>query len=198
MRLFVAVDLDNTEYFSSMQESLRKAAGARMTFPSSYHITLKFIGDVEGAKKERIESALSSIKFNRFDLRCDHIGVFPSEREIRVAWAGFAGGEGGGGGKDAAFKEGYDSIVKLQNQIDESLRPLGFGLEKSFVPHVTLSRVKSLTPDGKKNLSSAIKTMKLEPCRFEIKSFSLIKSTLGREGPVYEHILTVDAQERFL
>jgi len=194
MRLFVAIDLDDSDYFSSMQEGLRKVAGARMTFPSSYHITLKFLGEVDEAKKGKIETALSSIKFKGFDLRCDHINVFPSKMEVRVVWAGFAGGNG----KDAAFKEGYESVLRLQKQVDEALKQLGLEREKSFVPHVTLSRVKSLTPDGKNNLSSTLKKMKVDPCRFEIGSFSLIKSTLGREGPTHEKILTVEAQERLL
>ncbi len=196
MRLFVAIDLDDPEYFSSMQEGLRKVAGAKMTFPSSYHITLKFLGEVDDAKKGKIAAALSSIKFGAFDLRCDHLGVFPSEREIRVVWAGFAGAQGAGA--DRAFKEGYDSVVRLQKQIDSALKPMGFDLEKTFVPHVTLCRVKSLTPEGKKNISEHLKKMKVEPLRSVVRSFSLIKSTLGREGPAYETITTVEAEERLL
>ena len=46
MRCFIAIDLEN-DYFKELQNQIKDVKG---TFPISFHLTLKFLGEVEENK----------------------------------------------------------------------------------------------------------------------------------------------------
>jgi 2'-5' RNA ligase len=69
-------------------------------------------------------------------------------------------------------------------EIDSKLALVGVPKEKkSFHPHVTLARVKRGVADV-----TALARNARDYGSFEFDGFSLIKSTLTREGPVYEEL----------
>lgn len=63
--------------------------GARWVDPENYHITLRFIGDVDGATAERYSEALGQIEADAFSLTLDGLGNFGRGRP-RAVWAGVA------------------------------------------------------------------------------------------------------------
>ena len=103
MRLFIAIDFDNEEYFKELQEQL-KSDNTKATFPKSFHLTLKFLGETE--KQEEIIKALSQIKFKEIKLKTTDIGVFPNEDYIRVIWLGL---------------EDHKELKQLQEDIEKVL-----------------------------------------------------------------------------
>ena len=171
MRLFIAIDIGHAEYFSSLQEQI-KDSGVRMTFPRVFHVTLKFLGEVDEVGKNKIVDVLASIKIPSFRLRTAGIGVFPSFEAIRVVWVGF---------------DPSPVLSKLQADIGAILKPL-FPEEKHWVAHITLARVKEILPESKKVYAHKLASFCIQEQIFEVTCFKLIKSVLGSSGPVYEDV----------
>lgn len=169
MRLFIAVDFnDLKDYFLELQSLLPK--NAKLSLTKSFHITLKFLGEVQPDEAEKIANMLKKIKFNQFSLFLHDIGIFPTENYIKVVWVGI---------------KPEEQIAELQKTIDECLSKL-FKKEKGFHPHITLARVKY--PDDKEQFVEELKKIKIENKKIEIKDFRLIKSTLSPKGAIYEDL----------
>lgn len=172
MRLFIAFDISQEakEELEKLQDDIKKSSenDAKLSLVKDFHLTLKFLGEVDGDKVEEIKDRLNHVKSGRFTAELDGMGVFPSEDHIRVAWMGIGPKE---------------KITLLQQQIEESLKGM-FPKDERFHPHLTLARVKFVK--DKKAFIESIKRLKPEKISFEVNSFSLIKSTLTKEGPVYE------------
>ena len=170
MRLFIAIEVDGfKDYFISLQEKI-KTDIAKLTFPKSFHMTLKFLGDVPETKLGQIKEKLGRIEFNAFSFKFANIGVFPNENYIRVVWLGI---------------DPEKEAVELQKKIDTALEGM-FKRERDFVPHITLARVKFVKE--KQEFSRLIKSLSVDGKPVKVSSFKLIKSTLTGEGPVYEEI----------
>ena len=169
MRLFIAINFNELrDYFIGLQGILPK--NAKLSFVKSFHLTLKFLGETQPDKTEKIVEILKTIKLEPFPVFLDSIGIFPTENYIRVVWVGL---------------KPEDRILELQNKIDEALKPL-FRKEKDFKAHITLARVKY--PEDKKAFVEQIKKIKVENKKIEVKDFRLVKSTLSPKGAVYEDL----------
>ena len=169
MRLFIAIDFNELkDYFVELQSQLPK--NAKLSLTKTFHLTLKFLGEMQPNNVETIIDNLKNIKFNPFNVFLDSIGIFPTENYIRVVWVGL---------------KPEDGILELQKHIDESLIKL-FKKEKEFKAHITLARVKY--PENKKQSLEELKKIKVENKKIEIKDFRLIKSTLNPKVNVYEDL----------
>ena len=132
MKLFIAIGFNELrDYFSDLQKQL--PANARLSLVKSFHLTLKFLGEVQPNKVNEIISLLRTIKFETFYIYTDSIGIFPTENYIRVVWVGL---------------KPEEKVLELQKNIDDSLKWV-FKKEKDFKAHITLCRVKS--PEDKKS-----------------------------------------------
>lgn len=174
MRLFIAADFNELkDYFIELQKLLPK--NARLSYTKTFHITLKFLGEVQPEKIEDIIKILKKIKFKSFSAVIDSIGIFPTESYIRVVWVGI---------------KPEEKILELQKNIDEALK-VSFKKEKDFKAHITLARVKY--PEDKKSFVEQLKKIGIENKKIEIEEFKLIKSTLSPKGPIYEDLETFKA-----
>ena len=123
MRLFIAVSFNELkDYFVELQKSLPK--NAKLSLTKSFHLTLKFLGEVQPDKIDKVIEILRQIKFHSFLVFLGSVGIFPSENYIRVVWVSL---------------KPEDKIMELQRNIDESLRQM-FRKEKDFKAHITLAR----------------------------------------------------------
>ena len=176
VRLFVAIDL-SPPIKEDMREAQAavKATRAKVTLvdPSLIHITLKFLGEVPESRVAEVCGALREIKMDPFTISVNGISVNNS-RNPRVVW-GVIGDRGECG--------------SLFTRIESALSAIGFPREtRPFTPHATIARIK--VPDP--GLLPAIRpfgTKTFGECR--INGFSLKKSTLTPQGPVYENVLEV-------
>ncbi len=167
MRTFIAIDtpVDVKDYLEALQDEF-KIKG--FTLAKGFHLTLKFLGEVDESELERIREKLREIKFNSFKFSLSHLGVFPNPSSARVLWVGI---------------EPEEEVKKLQEQVEEKLKSFNFEKEHNFHPHITLARIKFLEDRGKLLLKLKIPIEKKE---IEVKSFILFKSTLTPDGPVYD------------
>jgi RNA 2',3'-cyclic 3'-phosphodiesterase len=135
VRLFVALEIPSAvrETLAAMIDELRAADApssktkARWVRVESVHVTLKFIGHVDGEKLDAIRGALAEVRSDAsVELRFRGLGFFPNDRRARVLWAGV---------------EGSPNLATLADEIDARLAKLGIAREtRDFAPHLTLAR----------------------------------------------------------
>lgn len=169
IRLFVGLDLPESI-------RLRLAAlaggipGARWQTPEQMHLTLRFIGEVDGGVFHEICDALGRVDADSFSLALQGVGHFPPRGPARVLWAGVSPS---------------DPLASLQERIEAAIVAQGFEPEgRNFAPHVTLARFKSRTPVRRLHeFLSHHGLFATEP--FPIRSFELFSSHLGSTGAHY-------------
>jgi len=178
MRAFIAIEMPEEikEILLDAQKQINTEK-AKIRPTKAFHLTLKFLGEIEEKKVEEIKSALKEIKFEKFNTALTEIGVFPNESYIRVVWAGLDDSE--------------NKITNLQKEVDSKIEIIGFKKDTRFHPHVTLARVKFV--EDKQKFIKGLKEINIEKKSFQITEFKLIKSTLTGEGPVYEDLAVFQA-----
>lgn len=167
MRVFIAIDLPNNIKDKIYQE-IKNIRGVKGKFVEreNLHITLKFLGEIQPNAVEKIKKELENIKFQKFEIEIYGFGEFNN----RVLWFG--------------IKKGFDRIMELKKEIDNSLKKFGFMPDNNFHPHITILRVKEIL--SKEDYYHTLEKMKnIEIGRFLVEDFSLKQSILRREGPIY-------------
>lgn len=175
MRVFIALDLPQ-----EIKKEIKKIQGllkkknlftGKFTKVENLHLTLKFLGEIDEEKIEKIKEKLREIQkesFESFDAYIEEIGVF-SKNFVKIIWVKLDGKQ----------------VFELQKKIDEKLKEM-FEPEKRFMSHVTIVRVKHVS--DKKTLLEYLRDIKLSKLKMKVDSFYLMKSELFPEGPVYEEI----------
>lgn len=177
-RVFVAIELplDIKKKISEIDNIISETeAKLNVVSPDISHITLKFIGDVDGKKLEEIKKYLAGIKYTKYEINMRGIS-FNSIKSPRVIWI-----------------NGYDDGMSssLAEIIEDGLASLDIGIVKEnrpFKPHATVARIKKYHP----SLKTIIKLLSDKNLgEFEVSGLKLKKSTLTTQGPVYEDIMEV-------
>ncbi len=187
VRVFVALDLPQhaKETLEAAASDLRNTlpAGIRWVQPAGIHLTLKFLGDVDsnmvGPLLEAMTGATAPATQRPFDLKLSGLGMFPSEREPRVLWAGING--------DLA------ALNDLQQSVDRAISALGFAPERRpFRPHLTLGRVRDqVWPADRRRIGSLISQARLpDSPPWQVSEVHLIKSNLTPQGAIYSSLGT--------
>lgn len=173
MRLFVAIDLPEPV----REELIRISSGlpgARWTRPEQLHLTLRFIGEVDGGQFADIRDELTGIAVAPFSLQLDGLGLFPPRGRPRVLWAGL---------------DRSDDLVRLRNQVESALARVGIAREtRKFSPHITLARLKSTPPARVGRFLEQHGLLASRP--FSVDRFFLYSSQLGRNGALH----TIEAE----
>ncbi|MCB1475550.1 MAG: RNA 2',3'-cyclic phosphodiesterase [Rhodobiaceae bacterium] len=125
-RLFTGIQIpDETRRFLSMLRG--GLAGARWADPQNYHMTLRFIGDVDMRTANEVVHQLSAISRFGFDLRMSGVGVFGGNKPHTI-WAGVAPSP---------------ALMELQAEQERLLQRMGLRAEgRKFQPHVTIARLR--------------------------------------------------------
>jgi 2'-5' RNA ligase len=176
VRTFIAIDL-TPEVRERMRGPQGALAGcrARLTVvkPDAIHITLKFLGEIDEKTCKRIQEALSTIRFEPFEIALGGVKGNPPSSP-RVIWSDVRD-EGACG--------------RLFTLVEEALLPLGIPKEKrAYTPHATLARVKRFDPSLLPPLKS-LASEEFGSC--PVRCIKLKKSTLTPAGPIYEDIMEV-------
>ncbi|MBX6321540.1 MAG: RNA 2',3'-cyclic phosphodiesterase, partial [Rhodospirillaceae bacterium] len=162
MRLFVALPVPDgiRTHLSLLCGGL---PGMKWVPPESFHISLRFIGEVDGGQFDDIDAALTGVHAPRFSVALAGVGHFGNDR-VRVLWAGVA--------KEPALQHLHDKVESAI--VRAGLPPDG----QKYIPHVTLARPKTPPPLGKLQTFLAHNSLfKTEP--FEVTHFTLYSSFLG-------------------
>ena len=124
-RLFTALEIPS-EIVQSMARLRGGLPGARWVEPENYHLTLRFIGDVDDALGEEIADLLSKVERPAFALRIDGLDSFGGHRPRAVVAAVSAVAE----------------LVELQAEHERIMQRVGLEPYRKYKPHVTLARLR--------------------------------------------------------
>jgi len=177
-RLFAAIKATpNPEFIDSyrtLKHDLRKHS-IKWVEEENLHITLKFFGETSEAVIPDICRVMDSVTVDLpdFSFRYEGLGIFGSNYNPRVIWAGI---------------HPYEEVFQIIQQLKTKLTTIGFSADRQNpVPHLTLGRIRSLQDhtifqavlDSYKNIASA---------PMMAKKLVLFESILLRSGPEY-HII---------
>jgi 2'-5' RNA ligase len=167
IRLFVALALPD-----SVAERLKLlqfgVPGARWMEREQLHLTLRFIGEVDGRDAAAIDDALSLIKSPRFSLALKGVGEFGGKTP-RALWAGVR-------------EEG--DVAHLQRKIENALQRVGVAPEeRKFKPHVTLARLRATRTGHVMDYLADHALFASEP--FDVNTFILYSSKPTPNGSLY-------------
>jgi 2'-5' RNA ligase len=125
-RLFTGLEIPREvgETLSMLRGGL---PGARWIDPDNYHITLRFIGDIDDRLARDIASILDGVRRRSFDLRFDEVASFGGRKPRAVI----------------AAVDPVSPLVELQAEHERLMQRLGLEPEgRKYVPHVTLARLR--------------------------------------------------------
>ncbi|PIN75305.1 RNA 2',3'-cyclic phosphodiesterase [Candidatus Woesearchaeota archaeon CG10_big_fil_rev_8_21_14_0_10_37_12] len=168
MTLFISIRLpDEIQQYVQTIHNLLPKQHSTFVLSKQYHITLKFLGDVDKEKLEQIKTRLSSIFLKPFTLHLAPIGYFPDTQKIRVIWLGV---------------EPQKEVGQLHEELEKILKDL-FTKDERWHPHITLARVKTI--QNKKLFANMMQQIQIEPKVFTVHEFVLMESKL--ENGKYNH-----------
>jgi len=140
------------------------------TRPEQLHLTLRFLGDVDSARIEELETALARVRVEPFVLPVEGVGAFPPDRPPRVLWVGVG--------------RGHPRLHQLRQRIDDTILQAGFPLDvKTFSPHVTLGRCEP--PGGHEVRRWLEQHREFAAAPFRVSAFELFASELRPAGAVH-------------
>lgn len=179
MRTFIAVHLNREAIADliNMQKYLKENnVKARYTPEDNFHITLKFLGEIEYADIQKIYDTLKD-KFTDikpFYIRLDKVGYFPGDKNIRVLWAGVSD-----------KKRGLNALYDV---INRELSGIGYPQDKRpFRSHVTIAR--EVEENGE--TMNVIKGYKFTSGEFLIDRISLMDSRVDDHKRVYAPLFDI-------
>ena len=168
-RLFVALELPELlkEAIGEIQVGLRDA---RWLDEEGLHLTLAFIGEVDGAAGRRIEEALSRVEAPSLEVELHGLGHFPLRGSPRVLWTG-------------AFPAA--ELASLAAAVRRELSRAGYPPERrKFAPHVTIARFRrSPPPPALQDYLGAYALFRTPAA--PVASFRLLSSVLRPSGARY-------------
>jgi len=131
MRLFIAFELPD-EMLDALErnlETLNNALGGRFVRPDMLHVTMAFLGEVDGSQTGRIASIIDETASSLTPIDCElgSVGYF-GKPSSAVLWQGFNA-------------DGARNMAHAADALRRRLSDDGFSFDpKPMRPHVTLAR----------------------------------------------------------
>ncbi len=166
-RLFTGLELPASV---AAQVSLARGGGvgARWLDPEDYHITLRFVGDVDDGLARDIAETLGEIRGPVARVRFEALSWFGAGRPRAIV---------------AKFKAD-PSLIDLQAEQERRLRRVGVAPEtRKFTPHVTLARLRGVGATAVAAYLASRGALTVEA--FEAERFALFSAREGSGGGPY-------------
>lgn len=162
-RYFLAIALPDG-HRKTLLEMRDRSRGVAWTRPENLHLTLRFIGEMEGELAERLAGALQAIRVEPFILPLEGAGAFPQRGRARVLWVGVGAG--------------HPRLFQLRKEVDDTLLRVGVEADlRNFHPHVTTARIRDEASMGA--VSQWLKRWRaFEGPSFRVERFGLYRSVL--------------------
>jgi len=183
-RVFCAVELPDVVRTRLANHVLRLRkevpdAAASWSRVENIHLTLKFFGNVEVKRIEKISAAAERVinQFSTFQIGIGGTGVFPRASRPQVLWIGVSDPSG--------------QLSALQEAFENECAAEGFEKEnRAYRPHLTIARLRK--PEGARQLADAHLRMPFETIEVELKELVVFRSELSPKGSKYTVISAAD------
>src|ERR1700691_5489421 len=142
--------------------------GARWIDPDSYHLTLRFIGDIDDALARDIAGLLGHVQRRSFELRLGGLTSFGGRKPRAVV----------------ATATPAAPLVELQAEQERLLQLMGLEPEgRKYIPHVTLARLRD---SSSRDVADYLATRAhYRSASFEVARFVLFSSRSSVGGGPY-------------
>ena len=174
IRAFVAIPLPD-EVVSALNAAQAGLPAGRPVAPENLHITVAFLGEHPEPLVEDVHFALDDIRAPAFELTLDGLGLFGGDRPRALY----------------AEVRPEPMLSHLREKVLQAARSAGLRLDRArYNPHVTLARFNNglKGEDAEKMRNFTVRRMAFKAGPFVVSEFHLYRSTLGRNGPIYEEL----------
>ena len=166
-RLFTAIEIP-ADVVDALARARGGIFGARWHQPADYHITLRFIGDVDRRMADDIADALEQVRRRPVSIRFDGLSWFGGDKPRAIV----------------ARIKSTPELSELQAEHESRMRRLGLPAEtRNFTPHVTLAGVRGVSPLAVADYLGARGALDAPP--FEASEFVLYSARDGVGGGPY-------------
>jgi 2'-5' RNA ligase len=166
-RLFTALEVP-FELAAELAMLRGGLAGARWIDAENYHITLRFIGDIDDRVANDAAEALAEIERAPFPIALDGLSWFGADRPRAIV---------------ARIKPSTP-LMELQAEHERRLRRIGLEPEsRKYTPHVTLARLRSSPPHAVADYLGA--RGYVPPRQFDVTRFVLFSARESTGGGPY-------------
>lgn len=168
MRLFVALQLPETlrDRLAQMRGSL---ANVRWVDAENMHLTLRFVGEIDGREAADLDAELSTISVPSFEFELAGLDTFGNSKKVNALYVG---------------AQAPEPMTRLQTKVEKAVQRAGQPPEgKKFRPHVTIARFKG--PPGPKFGTFLSQHSLFRSGPIFVDRFALISSKLTQKGPIY-------------
>jgi RNA 2',3'-cyclic 3'-phosphodiesterase len=165
-RLFtgLAIPPDLAEELALMRGGL---TGARWIDASDYHLTLRFIGDIDVGTAQEIDEALCGIRRKPFTVKLEGLDYFGGDKPRAIV----------------AKVQASPALAELQAEQERLVRRIGLAPEvRRFTPHVTLARMRNASQTA---VAHYLGTRGFLSRQFEAESFNLYSARDSVGGGPY-------------
>jgi 2'-5' RNA ligase len=176
MRLFVGINLpkkQRTRIHRAVRGLRDDPLPVRWIDPDSYHVTLKFLGEVRRTAVEDVQGVLDRVAetTRAFSTCIGGFGAFPTVRRPRVIWVGL---------------QATPEFRCMKQDLEWAMGEIGFEAEtRAFHPHVTLGRADDAGGAGAfRGLDQRLADLDFGT-DIKVHTLDLMRSHLSREGPRY-------------
>ena len=192
MRAFIAIDMPApvlrqlTAAQRQLSQHLRVQQldrSVRWTPAGNLHLTLRFLGEIDGLQQRMLAQGLAEIAARHAPLAlfADGVGCFPNARRPSVLWCGLQG--------DLA------ALSRLQAEVETDAQLAGLPAEaKPFTPHLTIGRLQrsvtsaQLQAVGAAAMHFAAPSGRLEGSTPTVDELLLMRSELTPSGSIYTRL----------
>ena len=142
--------------------------GARWIDPENYHVTLRFIGDIDGMSANEIASMLFRINRKPFEVKVQGLQSFGGKKPRAVV----------------ASVEPCRPLIELQAELERLMRRVGLDPEgRKYTPHITLARLRN---SSNRDVADYLAVRGYFPTRaFTVDRFVLFSSRASVGGGPY-------------
>jgi RNA 2',3'-cyclic 3'-phosphodiesterase len=172
IRAFVGIPLPGAAA-DALEAAQAGIPAGRVVPYDNFHVTIAFLGEQPRPVLEDVHHALDSVRVPGFPLRIEGLGMFGGARP-RVLFAEVAPEPG---------------LSQLRRKVLRAVHEAGIALSRErFHPHVTLARFGDglRGEDALEMQAFVARRIAVRAGPFQLESFALYRSHLGRAGPTYE------------
>lgn len=146
--------------------------GARWQSDDQLHLTLRYVGEVDGRVADEVAVATSRIQAGPVSVALNGVGQFDRKGRTDALWAGVAP---------------HDALAALHRKIDRALVAIGLPAEgRAYLPHITLARLPLSLGAGPEIDAFLVRHAGLASPSFGFTHVTLFESQLTRDGARYD------------
>jgi 2'-5' RNA ligase len=165
-RLFTAIEIP-AEIRQSLALLRGGIPGARWIDPENFHLTLRFIGDIDDAMARDVASILGGITRGTFSLQIDGLSSFGGNKPRAIV----------------ATAAPARQLLELQAEHERLMQRAGLAPEgRKYTPHVTLARLRHTSSH---QVAEYLAHRSFRSMPFEVTRFVLFSSRASVGGGPY-------------